>query len=300
MEPLTSTERPIVGLSLKRRPAGPTGDRRLPDHSGDPPSDAAAVLGFAATVVAFIGWFAALFTGRLPDGMADFLGRIVQYSTRVYAYLYLLTDTYPPFGLEATAYPISVVLPPRGSSTGPPSCSLHPRHPRGDRGRGGRSGLQVVLLVVWLITLVAGRLPRSAFEAAAAALRYETRFYAWFLMLTSEYPHALFGDPGLAAPGPDYSPPPPAPGTIPPPPPLPGAAAPAPEPPRITALVLSKPGRRLLVTTIVLGVLFLVAQIVVSIVAAATSSESLRDVDDAYDEVLEASQDYGSPCSRAP
>jgi hypothetical protein len=295
MEALTPTERPVVGFALE---APPQQARRATVAFriilAIPHLLLVGVFGFVAMVVVIVGWFGALFTGRMPDGIADFLGRIVQYSTRVYAYLYLLTDTYPPFGLEDTSYPVSVVLPPRGKLNRAAvffRCTL--AIPAGIVASIVGTGIQLVLVVVWLITLVSGRLPRSAFEAEAAALRYQTRFYAWFLMLTSEYPHDLFGDPGLAAPGPVYAPPPPAPGTIPPPPPLPGTAAPAPEPPRITALVLSKAGRRLLVTSIVLGVVLLIAQIVVSIIVAAASTASLDDLDDAYGEVLAASQEYG-------
>ena len=53
------------------------------------------LLSIAALVVAVIGWFAALFTGALPTGIAKFLGQWVAYSMRVTAYLYLLTDRYP-------------------------------------------------------------------------------------------------------------------------------------------------------------------------------------------------------------
>jgi hypothetical protein len=252
------------------------------------------ILGLVATIVVIVGWFGALFTGRMPEGIGDFLARIVQYTTRVNGYMYLLTDTYPPFSLDATNYPITTVFPARGKlNRAAVLFRLILAIPAGIVTTVVSSGLQLVLLVVWLITLVSGRLPRSAFEAEAAALRYQTRFYAWAMMLTSEYPSGLFGEPALPAPTSDIPPPPPAAGAIPPPPPAPGAAAYAPEAPRITSLVLSKPGRRLLVTFIVLGVVINVGQIVVAIVAAATTSESLRDLDDAYDEVIEESADYG-------
>ena len=57
------------------------------------------VLGIAAEVVALICWFAALFTGRLPDGLAEFQVGYLRWLTRVYGYLFLLTDLYPPFEL---------------------------------------------------------------------------------------------------------------------------------------------------------------------------------------------------------
>src|ERR1044071_3029458 len=69
------------------------------------------IVGFFAAIVA---WVAALFTGRMPDALGDFLARIVQYTVRVNGYLSLLTARYPPFSLDDGAYPTQVLLPPRG------------------------------------------------------------------------------------------------------------------------------------------------------------------------------------------
>jgi hypothetical protein len=51
-----------------------------------------------AEVVAFVAWFAILFTGKLPRGMSKLIRSGVAYSLRSNAYGYLLmTETYPPF-----------------------------------------------------------------------------------------------------------------------------------------------------------------------------------------------------------
>ncbi|MCB0827728.1 MAG: DUF4389 domain-containing protein [Solirubrobacterales bacterium] len=60
-------------------------------------------LGIAAMVVAFIAFFATLFTGRYPRGMWDFMRNVQRWVLRVYAYLFLITDQYPPFSLEEEA-----------------------------------------------------------------------------------------------------------------------------------------------------------------------------------------------------
>ena len=65
-------------------------------------------LGIAAEVVAIIGWFAALFTGRLPAFAADYLTGYLRWQTRVHGYVTLLTDVFPPFTLEDADYPIRV------------------------------------------------------------------------------------------------------------------------------------------------------------------------------------------------
>ncbi len=52
---------------------------------------------FVTTVVA---WFAILFTGSLPGGLARFGAGALRWNTRVQAYGLLLTDAYPPFSLS--------------------------------------------------------------------------------------------------------------------------------------------------------------------------------------------------------
>ncbi len=53
-----------------------------------------------AAVLWIIGWLAILFTGSMPRGIFDFLVGINRWSYRINAYIYFLTDQYPPFGLK--------------------------------------------------------------------------------------------------------------------------------------------------------------------------------------------------------
>jgi hypothetical protein len=59
-----------------------------------------ALLFIAAFVVYIIAFFAVLFTGRWPGGLRDFNVNVIRYQLRVEAYLFLLTDAYPPFALS--------------------------------------------------------------------------------------------------------------------------------------------------------------------------------------------------------
>ncbi|MDR7085573.1 hypothetical protein J2X11_000412 [Aeromicrobium panaciterrae] len=56
-----------------------------------------SIVAFFAYVVAF---FAVLFTGKWPVGLRNFVVGLLRWSTRLNAYMYLLTDKYPPFSLE--------------------------------------------------------------------------------------------------------------------------------------------------------------------------------------------------------
>ncbi|MCP5029614.1 MAG: DUF4389 domain-containing protein [Actinomycetia bacterium] len=57
------------------------------------------VVGFVAFFAWFAAFFAVLFTGRWPAGLLDFVVKVNRLSIQVGAYLFLLTDEYPPFEL---------------------------------------------------------------------------------------------------------------------------------------------------------------------------------------------------------
>ena len=59
-----------------------------------------ALLVLAAFVAAVIAFFAVLFTGQWPEGLRDFVVKVMRWSVRVQAYFLLLTDEYPPFALD--------------------------------------------------------------------------------------------------------------------------------------------------------------------------------------------------------
>lgn len=46
-------------------------------------------------VIAILGWFVALFTGRMSEGMRDLSVWLLRYEMQTYAYLWLVTGRYP-------------------------------------------------------------------------------------------------------------------------------------------------------------------------------------------------------------
>ena len=58
------------------------------------------VLQNVAWIVAFLGWFYALFTGRMSKGMRDLLAYCARYQAQTYGYILLLTQRYPSFSDE--------------------------------------------------------------------------------------------------------------------------------------------------------------------------------------------------------
>jgi hypothetical protein len=221
-----------------------------------------ACLTVAAFVIAFLGWWGALFTGLLPEFAANYLTGFTRWNLRVQAYLYLLTDAYPPFTLDEVPYPVRLMVPERQRLN---PAAVFFRFVLGIpawvvaatviEGAGS-----VLLFVAWLVTLIGGCLPRALHQALAAVLRYQIRMYSYYWMLTPAYPWGLFGDaPAGFSGGPGYPPPEAGYGT-----PGYGTAASVyggygPNQtvfePASWQLVLSSAARRLVVLILVLGVL---------------------------------------------
>jgi hypothetical protein len=160
----------------------------------------------AAEIVLFLGWFGALFTGRLPEFATDFLSGALRFQARIHAYGLLLTDQYPPFSLEDADYPVRVAARPGRLNRLAVLFRFILVFPASIVSGVLTYGMETIaLFVIWLIVLITGRMPQSLHEAVGAVLRYSLRVTGYMFMLTSEYPSGLFGDQagpgGYQAPG---------------------------------------------------------------------------------------------------
>lgn len=157
------------------------------------------LLGIAGQVVAVVSWFVIVFTGRLPQGLADFQCMVQRYSTRVTAYVWFLHEQYPPFEFAMT---------PTDPGGTPVRVDLMPA-------LGGRNRLTVALRLIWLIpaaivtaiigiiggvcafiglfaVLFTGRWPEGLRSWVMKALRASLRLNAYGTLLTDEYPPLSF------------------------------------------------------------------------------------------------------------
>jgi hypothetical protein len=206
-------------------------------------------VGIAAIVCVVLGWFAALVTGRTPSFVRTIVTVYLRLMLRFEAYLFLLTDRFPPFSVdEVPAYHVNLAVPPatrlnraavlfRVILVIPASIAV----------RIVGLGLYVVAFFMWIVVLITGWLPKPVHEVYQAFIRYEMRLVGYFSLLVPTYPGELFGDLALPVPvlvpggdpsGQYYGA---------------GASEPAP-PPRPWMLVLSMGAKRFLLVTIVLGV----------------------------------------------
>ena len=188
-------------------------------------------MNIAAFFAVIAAWFAALVTGRVPDGLRDFIAGVLRWNIRVEGYLYFLTDAYPPFSLaEEEAYPVRLAIPPPGElNRAAVLFRLLIAIPAGIVANVVGAGLGVVSIGSWFMLLVTGELPGPLFEAACTVVRYQARFYGYFTMLTPEYAWGVMGDQPALAGGADTE----------------GA----------WSIVLSSGGRTAMVVVIVLGVI---------------------------------------------
>ena len=100
--------------------------------------------------------------------------------------MYLLTDHYPPFSLDDEAYPARPILPTAGRlNRWAVLFRIILAIPAAVFSQIVQYGLTLpLLLVMWFVVLISGRMPESLYPAYAALLRYQVRFHSYFLMPT--------------------------------------------------------------------------------------------------------------------
>jgi hypothetical protein len=173
--------------------------------------------GFLTFVAGFLGWFASLARGRMPQGLRDASAYGVGYGAQVLAYLLLVTERYP--NSDPTAM-LSDVRPP----------APHPVHLVGEAHDLRRSRVMVffrlplaiphlvwlelwgfvaivVVLLNWFVTLFAGR-PYAPFHRFVSRyVRYSLHVGAFVTLAANPFP-GFVGEAGrypldLELPGPD-------------------------------------------------------------------------------------------------
>jgi Domain of unknown function (DUF4389) len=160
-----------------------------------------------ALVIAFISWFAILFTRRAIGH--DMQARFLRYATHVFAYLNLAANPYPGFEGAPGSYPIDAEIPPAEPQnrwkTGfrfiliiPASllaAALGVAAGSGWSSGGsfslsfsGTGALSVAAFLGWFAILATRRMPRGLRDLAAYTLSYGLQFWAYALLVTDRYP----------------------------------------------------------------------------------------------------------------
>jgi hypothetical protein len=145
--------------------------------------------GIVAGLALVIAWFAALFTGRVPDGLHDFLARYQRLTTHVAAYTFLIADPWPPFGGSPGTYPVDL----RVDEAAPQS-----RLTVFFRGLLAIPALvlayvfrivnTLIAFLGWFYCLIFGRMHEGMRDLSAWMLQFEMQTYGYLFLLTGRYP----------------------------------------------------------------------------------------------------------------
>lgn len=141
----------------------------------------------AAQLAVLVAWFAALFTGRVPDGLHNFLAAYVRYMTQVTAYVTLLADPFP--GFTGGAYPVDVeIAPPAPQSRLVVFFRLLLAIPAWIVMTVLGAVLRVIGFLGWFACLALGRMPEGMRNLGSYCLRYEAQTNGYVFLLTDKYP----------------------------------------------------------------------------------------------------------------
>jgi hypothetical protein len=153
-----------------------------------------AVWGIAVYIAALLAWLIGIFTGRLPDGLHNFMASYTRYFAHVYAYMHLLADPFPSFSGGA-AYPVDVRIAPAQSQS---RLTIFFRVliaiPAFMLAYVFRALMGVLALIGWFYALATGRMSDGIENLGNYALRYEAQTLGYSLLLTDRYP-SLSGGP---------------------------------------------------------------------------------------------------------
>jgi hypothetical protein len=154
------------------------------------------VLGLVAGVCALISWFVILFTGRMPDGLANLIAMTLRYQARATTYALFLREEYPPFAFDAVA----------ADPGDDPRVRLDVIPALTDRNRVTvffryfmlipqvivlwfvGVGAAVAILIAWFAVLFTGKWPDGLRDFVLGYLRWSYRVSGYAMLLTDEYP----------------------------------------------------------------------------------------------------------------
>ncbi len=150
-----------------------------------------AFYGLAAVVLAIVAWFAIVFTGRYPEGLYRFNSGFVRFHGRVMGWIYFFTDEWPPFNGQADPdYPVRTQIAEPKVEYSRLKTFFRPIY-----------GIPVLILtyvmqilsqliglITWVWMVISAQHPEGLYKPLRAAVSYQVKAYAFWLLLTEDYP----------------------------------------------------------------------------------------------------------------
>jgi hypothetical protein len=145
--------------------------------------------GIVAVFALLFAWLIALFTGRVPNGLHDFLARYQRLTTHVAAYTLLIADPWPPFGGSPGTYPVDLRVDDpvqqsrltvffRGLLAIPALVLAYVF----------RIVNTLIAVLGWFYSLAFGRMHEGMRDLSAWMLQFEMQAYCYLFLLTGRYP----------------------------------------------------------------------------------------------------------------
>jgi Domain of unknown function (DUF4389) len=153
------------------------------------------VLAIGAWFAIIISFFAILFTGRIPEGLFNYLTGVLRWSARVSGYILLLTDVYPPFSLEDDpAYPVRLQIDyPQQIARWRPLIQWLLVIPAEIAAYVIFLVAYVAVFLAWFAILFTGRYPQGLFDVVRIGMRWQMRVSAFSYWMTEAYPPFIWG-----------------------------------------------------------------------------------------------------------
>jgi hypothetical protein len=148
------------------------------------------VLGLGAWVALIVSWFAVLFTGRYPEGLFNYIVGVMRWGIRVTAYVYLMTDRYPPFTLDDDpTYPVrlNVDYPPK-IARWRPLVNWLLVIPAAIAAVALLYLAMLVVFIAWFAILFTARFPQGLYNTVLVGLRWTIRASTFEYWMTEQYP----------------------------------------------------------------------------------------------------------------
>lgn len=147
------------------------------------------LLGIAFSVTTLIALFAILFTKKYPAGLFKFGVGVQRWTENVTAYVFLLRDEYPPFSLDLGTYPVRFDVDDPGElNRWLPLIKWLLVLPVGIVGVILLYAAYLTTIIAWFAILFTAKYPRSLFDFAVGALRWNARTNAYANLWTDQYP----------------------------------------------------------------------------------------------------------------
>jgi Domain of unknown function (DUF4389) len=154
------------------------------------------VLQLVSEVVGIISWFVILFTGKMPDGLANIQAMYLRYALRTYTYAGFMREEYPPFTFAS--------VPADPGDDARVRIDIQPQLTDRNRLTVGLRfiwiipqaivlavlaiGFYVVMLIAFFAVLFTGKWPEGLRGFAINFWRWWLRVSAYGLLLTDVYP----------------------------------------------------------------------------------------------------------------